>query len=270
MPSITAKVVADSISPNAIRLTTLQLAFPKFILAEFNTHRVFSRNASSTRAIPTSKLIAQVRDDPFTPIEWGVNQRGMQAGNSVSVVTAAVMEKEWRKAAEAAALQAEKLLALGLHKQWAGRVIEPFVMSQVLVTATEWDNFFALRCHPDAQPEMRVLAEEIRSAMDLSQPRYLEPRQWHLPYVEDDGSETSRKVSVARCARVSYLTHDGRETTPEEDLELYDRLVGSQPIHASPAEHQATPDVECRYGWLCPQQHRNFNGWRQLRAMIED
>ena len=180
------------------------------------------------------------------------------------------VKDEWLYAMSHAINSALVLQEHGLHKQIANRILEPWSHINVLVTATEWDNFFELRCHPAAQPEMRVLAEAIRSAMDLSQPRFLEPGQWHLPYVEDDGTSDAIKVSVARCARVSYLTHDGRETTLEEDLELYERLVGSQPIHASPADHQATPDEDHLFwGYHNPGQWRNFRGWRQYRALIE-
>jgi hypothetical protein len=173
---------------------------------------------------------------------------------------------------------------LGLHKQWANRGLEPYLYVHGVVTATEWANFFALRRHADAQPEMKVLADLMWEAQQASVPRVLALGEWHLPYVTDEDSGPHRgrpdgmflpdtaliKLSVARCARVSYLTQDGRKPTIEEDLKLYDRLVGSVPIHASPAEHQAAPDQ--RGGeenrWLWPSQHGNFNGWRQYRKTL--
>lgn len=290
--TISAKIIADSVSPAGICLVTMQLRYPRFIHSEFMTHRVFSRNASSSRAIPVERMIAELRRDPAMPVYWGSNKPGMQAGEEVDSIHN--VTSDWLEAMENAIYKAQKLIASGLHKQIANRILEPWAHINVVVTATDWMNFFDLRRHPDAQPEMRVLAEAMYKEMVDHKPVMLQPGEWHLPYVMDDDRLTMReydggmnledpryfgtliKVSAARCARVSYLTHDGRTTTIEEDLALYDRLVGSVPLHASPCEHQATPDILSKADpngftlkWNNPEDHGNFDGWRQYRKILE-
>lgn len=273
MTIITAKIIEDSIAEsNGVRLTTLQLQYPRFIHAEFMTHRVFSRNASSSRAIPVAKVIEQVRDNPAMPIHWGKNQPGMQANDELDHRGQGVAVALWRKAAQEATTVAKYMNELGLHKQVVNRILEPFQYMHVIVTATEWQNFFELRAHPDAQPEIHALAIEMSKAMNASQPKALKEGHWHMPYVLpiervrfSDDTDLLLKLSAARCARVSYLTHDGKEPSVEKDLELYDRLVGSRPLHASPIEHQATPmGEEGRDLWS-----GNFRGWLQHRQIIE-
>lgn len=284
--TIEAKMIADSISPDGIRLSTLQLRYPRFIHSEFMTHRHFSRNASSSRAIPVERMIEDLRRDPAMPVYWGSNQKGMQAGEELTGPGLGVAHSEWETARDACITAAQMMIDHGLHKQIANRILEPWAHINVVVTATEWDNFFALRCHKDAQPEMKALALAIFNAMAGSHPTHLKPGEWHLPYVttEDwNGDQWNtgtpaldylKKVSVARCARVSYLTHDGRQTPIEEDLALYDRLVGSHPLHASPAEHQATPDDQWNNmgggleQWKHPELHGNFRGWIQYRKTL--
>lgn len=252
---ISAKVIADSIAPGCPRLTTLEVEFPKFILAEFNTHRVFCRNFASTRAIPTMKLVQKVRATPFTPVEFSRNRAGMQAGEHLSESEISSASLIWHEAAQAAAHYAHQLSEMGLHKQWAGRVLEPFLAVRGVVTATEWANFFALRRHPDAQPEMRVLADAMAAALEASTP--IETQGWHTPYSNGD-----REISGARCARASYWTHDGVNSTPDADLALCQRLIKSR--HMSPFEHVARPmqPGEAQRGPL--------RGWVQWRHEIED
>ena len=269
---IYAKIIEDSITTMGKRITTLELQYHRYIHGELMTHRVFSRNAMSSRAIPVAKMIAQVRNNPAMPVHWGQNQKGMQAGAELLDTTGAVTA--WRIAAQRAADDAEGLSAMGLHKQVANRILEPFQWMRTLVTATEWDNFFELRCHPDAQPEFQVLATAIRRAMEDSTPvarpvgHTGDERCWHLPYVSSAERATLLchllpKISSARCARVSYLTHDNENPTVENDLALFDRLVGSHPLHASPIEHQAlTAGSET--------VSRNFHGWLQYRELYED
>ncbi len=286
--TISALVIADSISKGNKRITSLQLLYPRFVHAEFMTHRVFSRNASSSRAIPVDRLIADIISDTAMPIHWGKNQPGMQAdeecdekllyhyygymmGKQCSRYIA--REEKWFEARDNAIKIAKEFTNQGYHKQIVNRLLEPFSHINVIVTATEWDNFFALRRHKDAQPEIHQLADEMWAVMQLSTPRVLKEGEWHLPYVTHTPSggeaafwgEDAIKLSVARCARVSYLTHDFKIPDVEQDLKLYDRLVGSVPLHASPAEHQATPD---RFEYY-KKQHANFQGWRQYRKMIE-
>lgn len=278
---IQAKVIADSISDAYNRITTLQLIYPRFIHAELMTHRVFSRNASSSRAIPVKKMIQMVRDDPAMPIHWGKNEPGMQAKEQIQHVFAA--KDLWKVAARNAADLAEEMMHLGLHKQVANRILEPFQHIGVILTATEFDNFFELRMHPDAQPEIQELANQMHLAMTESDPVKLKPGEWHLPYVTTEDcyalnafgypSDTLMKISAARCCRVSYLKHDGTQPSIDEDLKLCERLAGAKPIHASPFEHQASPDV-LRYEaggpeWENPELHGNFVGWKQYRKYIE-
>jgi thymidylate synthase ThyX len=270
--TIEAKVIEDSVSPHDIRLTTLQLRFPRFILPEFNTHRVFSRNASSSRAIPVAKMIEQVRTDPAMPIHWGLNQPGMQAKEEQADWATCV--SNWRFAANVAADRAEALNALGLHKQVVNRILEPFLHISVVVTATEWTNFFQLRDHEDAQPEIRELAIQMKRAMGGANPAYRsfnehDADNWHLPYISH--SERLQyspwmlaEVSAARCARVSYLTHDGQQPDMQKDKALFERLVGSRPLHASPTEHQGFP-LDGSDAWC-----KNFRGWFQFRQAVED
>jgi thymidylate synthase ThyX len=272
---ISAKVIEDSISPAGKRLTTFQLVYPRFIHGEMMTHRVFSRNASSSRAIPVAKMIEQVRSAPAMPVHWGKNQPGMQAREELSGSELWQAQEVWKNAANLAANFAKTMTDLGLHKQVANRLLEPFQWMQTIVTATEWDNFFELRAHEDAQPEIHDLAIKMGTVMTANRPRIVsldrtDAFNWHLPYVSDNERliymqepETAAKLSVARCARVSYLTHDGQAPVIEKDLELYDRLVGSRPLHASPTEHQAYP-----LGFAV-QQSKNFFGWRQFRERVE-
>jgi hypothetical protein len=263
-------VVADSENPNnGIRITTLELRYPRFIHSEFMTHRVFSRNASSSRAIPVKKMLSQVWNNPAMPIRWGQNIAGMQAGGELTGWRKWTAEKMWRAAGKLACVFAWSMMKVGLHKQWANRILEPWQYISVVVTATEWDNWFALRDHKDAQPEIAALARDMKIAMDKSRPV---KRQWHVPYILkselDDyyagkvQLETLIKCSVARCARVSYLTHDGQNPDIEKDVALYERLVGSVPIHASPTEHQALAINKKSF-------IKNFRGWEQHRTQVE-
>lgn len=323
---IDAKVICDSISPAGHRLFTVKLRYPKFIHGELMTHRVFSRNASSSRAIPVAKLIAEVRDDATraAPVWWGKEQKGMQSGEELSDIDEPSdncspkyrAQYQWEEAAIFAAERAEAMVEIGVHKSIVNRILEPFSHINVLVTATEWMNFFGLRLDKAAQPEMRVLAEAIWRGYNESKPKLLQPGEWHLPFVSerDDMNSyprlaqaeppsndvyysTAIKVSVARCARISYESFEtGKRSTVKEDLKLYDRLIGAQPMHASPAEHQATPDVltpmsyiveapaeltpeqrsrrEISTGisincyWDHPDEHGNFVGWRMYRKML--
>lgn len=264
---IEAKIILDSISPKGVRLTTFELKYPRFILAEVNTHRVFSRNSASSRAIPVLRLIKDVISDPVIPVFWGKNKPGMQATEEVSGIKLLLCKILWKLSSISAVSFSYLLCKLGLHKQIANRIIEPWMYTKTILTSTEWENFFELRCHKDAQPEIRVLAELMLSVYLRSVPDKLKYGEWHLPYIDtlellSHNVEDLIKMSGARCARVSYLTHDGKCPTIEKDFGLYDDLVGSVPIHASPTEHQATPTKDTKF-------NKNFRGWKQHRADIE-
>lgn len=264
---IAAKVLEDSTSNHGIRLVTLELTYPRYIHAEFMTHRVFSRNASSSRAIPISKQIDLVQRQPVMPLEWGQNKPGMQAGEAISRAAQTQAEDVWCRAANHAVDAARKLKDLGVHKQIVNRLLEPFAFIKVIVTSTEWDNFFALRISSLAQPEIRDLAEKILDAMNASTPKFLlENKHGHIhaPYLTDEertglDTDTAMLVSAARCARVSYLNHDGLNPDLEKDINLACRLKEDK--HASTFEHQATPRTDQEF---C----RNFRGWYQHRAML--
>lgn len=357
MTTITATVIADSVSENGKRITTMQLRYPRWIHPEGRTHRLLkitedefdisdilsieprtpslmedpnlSRNASSNRAIPVSKLIQDVLDDPAIPMFWGANQKGMQAGAECNTPVRLLTpdqdstkftedhntlwdqfhrsdewwaesdddtlesqadggetsfplfpydmdrDQAWLEARDRMIDVARAFDKAGYHKQIVNRLLEPFSHINVVVTATEWTNFFALRRHNDAEPHMHYLADRMWSAMEDSVPRSLKYGQWHLPYVTDDelatyGLAGATKMSVARCASVSYLTVDGKIMTPERALSLHDKLVAAHPIHASPTEHQGTPDIyqDMAGSWMQPHLHGNFVGWLQYRKTI--
>lgn len=269
--TIEAKVVADSISPAGKRITSLQVKFPRFILPEFNTHRAFSRSFSSSRAIPIERLIQDVLDDPAMPVYWGKNKPGMQATEELEGLELTVAQGTWLSLLDEVVEAVRRVHRAGLHKQTANRLLEPFAHANGIVTSTEWDNFFHLRDHPDAQPEIRALAVAMKEAMADSRPEFIDYYQWHLPYVRTEeketyGSKLCLQISTARCARVSYNKHDGTAPDVEEDLHLYERLVGSEPLHASPAEHQAQP---YHLGPYRGQNTANFVGWVQYRKIVE-
>jgi thymidylate synthase ThyX len=293
-----AKVLADSVSPAGQRLTTLEATFPRFILAEFNTHRVFSRNSASSRAIPVAKQLRRLLDDPYVPIEFGSNKPGMQAGPSLTGAARDAAEAEWLRARDDAVRHVLGLITspenvagfenlheclesaqgslkeppaewLNVHKQVANRLLEPFMWHTVIVSSTTWENFFNLRCHPDAQPEIRLIATKMRDAVERSVPTRLEPDEWHLPLIgeaereEASSPEELAKISIGRCARVSYLTHAGTRDL-SADVALYDRLLESG--HMSPMEHVArpmTPTELDRSEWS-----GNFQGWIAHRKSI--
>lgn len=265
------KIITDSTNESkTTRLTTFQLKYPRFFHSEFLTHRVFSRNASSSRAIPIKKMIEMVEKTPAMPIEWGKNQKGMQSKELLSPDKANEAIKLWVEASRHACAYAQALETLGAHKQIANRILEPFQWISVIVTATDFKNFFELRAHEDAQPEFRHLAQMMKEAYDASVPDVLEVEEYHLPYIKDEeylkfSILDLAKMSAARCARVSYLTHDGQEPSPEKDFELYERLVGSMPMHCSPVEHQARL-VSYGQSYL----NGNFDKcWVQFRKLIE-
>lgn len=281
-----AKIIADSINPVGNRITTVQTRYWRAIHAELMTHRAFSRNASSSRAIPVSTMLKQVWNDPAGPLHWGVNQPGMQARTEMVGFRRALAGGLWRAAGKMACAFAWGLMKIGTHKQVANRLLEPFQCISVIITATDWDNFFLLRDHEDAQPEIQHLAKRIKLAMSGSYPVKLTAGEWHLPYIDAADREAAYmarkknritrdepghaelnallvKLSVARCARVSYLTHDGKAPSMRKDIELHDRLVVSRPIHASPAEHQAMAMPVSR-------RYRNLVGWAQYRIGLEE
>lgn len=273
-------------------LWTFELTYPRYIHSEFMTHRVFSRNASSSRAIPVKRMVEQVRNNPVIPPKVFMNQKGMVGETEADVVTATEFYALWGEAAENACKTAEMMERMGIHKQHVNRILEPFQFIKVIVTATEWYNFFMLRLAPDAQPEIRQLARVIYDEMnryrnksvgilEVSVPRKdchdifarMGADKVHtvvsLPYIADEdikeiGEEnykTLMKISAARCARVSYNNHDGSKPNIEKDLALYDHLYDGR--HMSPMEHACIRDDDYR-------KYANLTGWKSLRYLVEN
>jgi thymidylate synthase ThyX len=241
-----AKIIADSISPEGLRLTTCELTIHRYVLSELNTHRAFSRNSASSRAIPVQKQIDKIREDLAYPVEFGTNKPGMQAGpqNDNDLER---LYQIWEGAAGEAISRAQTLTSqYNIHKQVTNRLLEPFMWHKVIITSLEdgYDNFFNQRNHPDAQPEIHVAAGLLEPIYRASVPKEVDWGQWHLPYIQDDewdnDIEVLKKISVARCARVSYLTHGGVRDF-EEDINLFTKLISADPPHWSPLEHVATP-----------------------------
>lgn len=260
---VSVKLIKDSIY-SGNRLTTLELEYPRYIHAEFMTHRVFSRNAQSSRAIPTATAIKRINEDIWYPI-FMKNQPGMQADVPLTGLDLINAQTLWDKAKSNAIRTAYHMLDLGVHKQVASRILEPFSKIKVIVTATEWDNFFSLRIAPNAQQEIQELAKAIKDTIDSSKPLKVDIGNWHLPYIREDEEGLSvtmlKMLSVARCARVSYLNHDGTRSH-SKDIDLFYQLAKSR--HLSPFEHVATPSptpnkITC-----------NFIGWNQFRHQLAD
>ena len=293
---INAQIIADS-NFGSTRITTFELEYPRFIHAEFMTHRQFSRNAASSRAIPIDRMHEQVKTNMATPIHWGRNQAGMSAKEEVDMGSRESAIMNWEVARDMA-IHSSRMLSLdNIHKQIANRVTEPFQMMKVIVTATEWDNWYWLRNHADAQPEIHELASIMLEAHSYSQPVFLVAGQWHLPYVasqidphtgiqhftdSNNNSltlEEAKAVSASCCAQVSYRKSDD---SLEKALMIFDRLINSEPVHASPVEHQATPMVSATDAWgelpwekgvtHCDRMgdlwSGNFKHWIQFRQLI--
>lgn len=250
---------------NNQELVTYQLKYWRGIHSEFMTHRVFSRNASSSRAIPISTFLKQVWNNPAGPIHWGANQPGMKAREELSPVKKWLAKKTWNitgKIVCSLVWLINKLV--NPHKQTFNRLLEPWQYISVIMTTTELDNWFELRDHKDAQPEIAELAKCMKLAKKMS---IAVKQDYHLPYITQEERENVDinelfKYSTARCARVSYLTHDGKMPSPEKDIKLHDQLVGSIPRHSSPSEHVALAESDNNF-------YANFRGWKQYRSLIE-
>ena len=299
MTTISAKSILASVNAanTEARVDTLLLRYPRWIHAEGRTHRLIrieedteiairtpslmedanlSRNASSSRAIPVSRLIQDVLDDPAVPLYWGKNQKGMTADEECTELVEVAQyyeshqredmfyrrmklvtrEAAWLDEMQHAIVKARAFDKAGYHKQQVNRLLEPYSHITVVATATNWSNFLALRDHPDAEPHICMLAKAVRKALDEAKPQVLKQGEWHLPFVGIDdlvgihagaadaeqATEWSIKLSVARCASTSYNTVEGFEMTPARAFALHDRLLSSKPPHASPLEHQASAD----------------------------
>lgn len=295
-PNITAKIICDSISNKGDRMTTMEIEYPRFILAELNTHRMLSKNSASSRAIPVEAMKNYLS---AAPVYWGKNQSGMQAKEELSPALIDKAQLMWTRAKECAVSFSSALAGIGVHKQITNRVTEPWMMMKTVISGTEWANFFHLRDHEDAQPEIRYLAKQMHQAMLNSHPRLLKPGEWHLPYVttrldkldniyylDSDGSELQLRdaqiISASCCAQVSYRKNDD---SIDKAIKIYLQLIESEPAHASPVEHQATPisyKSTCAFEpetWQEGVSHvsangelwsGNLKGWIQHRKIINN
>jgi hypothetical protein len=298
---ISAKIIADSISPEGVRMTTMEIEYPRFILAELNTHRMLSKNSASSRAIPVKAMHDFIRDNPAMPVYWGKNQPGMKATEELTGSESKNAVFIWNQAKEDALHWADALAhKLAVHKQIANRITEPWMTMKTVISGTEWTNFFHLRNHPDAQPEIKALAEAMTVAYTTHLPVQLKPGEWHLPYITtatyvptgelqyfDENFnrldvEDAKIISASCCAQVSYRKND---PTFEKAFRLWEQLIENDPVHASPIEHQATPmdiDSMCRFEpetWQPGVTHvsansdlwsGNLRGWIQHRKLIQN
>lgn len=282
--SIKAEIVADSLNPVGNRLTTFILRFPRIVLAELNTHRALSKNSASSRAIPFEKMLEMAKNDPFIPIRFQKDHKGMQGAEYYEGAEHETCVKDWLLARDAA-VNAALRFQLPVTKQLRNRLLEPFMWHTVILSGTEFENFFALRAHGDAEIHIADLAHKMLIEYNKSEPKKLQAGEWHIPFgdyiddarvmktnqfflretkVTDDFhlDELKKKISVARCARISYLNYEGKDDY-EADIKLCDRLFGSNPKHLSPTEHVAQAmDNSDSIG--------NFKGFKQYRYFFQD
>lgn len=252
------KILADSISPAGHRITTFEGTFPRIVLAEVNTHCMFGRCSASSRAVPVDARITAILKDPFVPEVFGKNRSGMKPGEALEGEADVQARASWYRALSYAVGEAQTQDELKVHKQYANRLIEPFAWHTAVITATDLDNFFHLRCNPEAQGEFTKFAEMMRDARAASEPRALNYGEWHLPYVSPEEAfnlEIDKidpvKVSVARCARVSRERQNDIRN-PQDEVAMFDgRLLKSG--HMSPLEHAARPmtTLELELSQMC-------------------
>lgn len=264
-----SRILEDSISPCGVRLTTFEVTFPRFILAEFNTHRVLSRNSASSRAIPPEKQIERLITAPFVP-KFGTRVKGMGSGelnpNQLGCIDV------WLEARDAAVLAARRLIDLGVDKARINRLLEPFMWHTVIATGTRWSNFFGLRTDKDAQPEFRIVAQMMQDEFESHSPNELKIGEWHLPLItEQERRENHIEIlpaaSAGRCARVSFDTHNNAEPLSSS----VERCTGlTQSAHWSPTEHQAkVADPNTTPLFDMPKRNGNLHGdWIQFRKLF--
>jgi hypothetical protein len=288
---ITAKIIADSLSPDGIRMTTMEIEYPRFILAELNTHRMLSKNSASSRAIPVKAMHEHIRANTAAPVYWGKNQAGMKAREALDVHDTIEAMMIWEQARDSALEYSRQLAYIDAHKQITNRITEPWMIMKTVISGTEWANFFWLRAHADAQPEIHELAMKMHSAYIKSIPMELNPLDWHLPYVTTIRNERgvieyfdangqwlttneARIISASCCAQVSYRKSDD---SVDKARKIFAQLIESQPCHASPVEHQATPmfrpDSFADQGTTHLDRKGqawsgNLRGWVQFRKLI--
>lgn len=263
---ISAKIVADSINRLGNRLTTFQIRVPKWLLAEINTHRSLSRSFNSSRAIP-AKTFRQVAS--YSPVNYGKNQSGMQGAEELEGFNLLLAKFGWEVGRAGAKISHRILEASGLHKQYTNRVLEAYTWADGVLSGTEWENFLLLRCDADAQPDIMILANQIRELLGSNEPKMVEDGHWHLPFIDQSSkleiAEMRQKgycqqlISAARVARVSYGY--GSTFNLAKDYKRGCMLLEARIPHISPFEMVA---IAGKGG------SGNYQGWRQLRKDLEE
>jgi len=213
--------------------------FANFIANGVVVHN--SRNSASSRAISMSRLRSRIEGNPAMPIFYGKQESSMQANEPMPAEDVEKVKRIWRDACRAAMKVHTQLEAFGLHKQWTNRIVEPWMFITITLTATEYDGWFHQRVSALAQPEIAWLSQQMFFLRQESRPIKLHAGEWHLPYITDEDRQEATvqqlvQLSTARCARTSYLTHEGKRSL-SEDYALYQRLRSASPAHWSPAEH---------------------------------
>lgn len=281
---IKAKIVQDSSLPTGERLLTFSVMYGRLIHSELLRHRAASHSVKSSRAIPTHKYRAEVMENIYVPVKFGTKKKGMQAGEP-TFLTKFYGEKIWKLSSKFACFFHWMMEKFGIHKEVANRVLEPYVWVEETITveADALKEIANLRVHDDAQEDVRRIVEEMVYEMDRSTPVELNQGQWHVPYVvrrqvenemiytDNNGNKLTLDqaivCSAARCARSSYANHDNSMSSYDKDIGLAKQLVGSEPMHLSPFEHQARPftdDTEKS------QYSSNFRNFFQQRKAIEN
>lgn len=305
---ISAKVIAHSTSYLGREVVSYILEYPRYIHSELLTHRVFSKNSASSRAIPYPKFVEMVKGKPVKPI-WTYSNKGMQGPVVSDHDDITAMDGKWLEARDKIIEYTDYLNGYGAHKQNVNRLLEPWMHIRILLTGTEFDNWFQLRDHPDAHPEIQQLARVMRLAKEASTPVYLKPGQWHVPFGDNIPDEELNKlvsstpsleeipellvrlrlkIASARCARTSYNDFEGAQDF-KKDVALFDRLIVQEPMHASPSEHcckvpfpaeladlgvgwhymSNNPEEEPKWALKCGKYYSNLVGYIQLRKLIE-
>lgn len=267
-----AKIVLDSVGNLGQRITTFEIEMPKWLVAEFNTHRMLSRNSASSRAIPTKQIIERVMTDPVIPIDFRSKNTGMVANEILSDEEYEQAKYMWLQARDLMVLQVEEMMKIGdgIDKQRINRLLEPWMYTVVVATATEWENFFYLRDSKEAQPEFAHIAHMMNELYTNNIASY---RLWHLPYLEEDNIDQDAidlcgandyeldavqtammLISAARCGRVSYY-RQGDSKSQKDDVLRGESFATNK--HWSPLEHPAKEEAWTYYG--------NLFAWKPLR-----
>ena len=254
-----ATVLAATKNARGKRIVTWELVYPRYIHAELMTHRCFSRNAASSRAVPIERMVREVIEAPVFFEEVGLDKPGMSSDGEVRPGVRDGFRMGWKELGRNVALMVERWSKeYGIHKQVLNRALEPWVRIRTIVTTTETKNFFDLRLDKAAQPEMQVLARCMKESLEHAEKEGIYSNKYHIPYKECFKEEVPECLfvrSVAACARVSGLRQDGKPTTLEDDLKLFKRLY--EKGHLSPFEHVCFDNGSA--------VSANLKGWKSLR-----